>query len=328
MTFLDEIVAFDGNGLLPAAGLRSGNRSPRSLKMNVIAQKTASNAAAGRARPVQRVVRGIPDTDGAGVKLTRLIGQPALRMLDPFLMLDHFGSDVPGDYIAGFPSHPHRGFQTVTYMYAGRMRHSDNRGNVGVIGPGDVQWMSAGRGIVHSEMPEQENGLLSGSQLWINLPARLKMSPPRYQDFPARQMADETRPGIALKIVAGITSLGTRGPVVDAGVDAFFFDARMDAGATLNEPLPPGHTAFFYVVSGAVEPLDEAGKAGEEVPHLHIAVLGAGDHVSLRATQADTRLLLIGGCPLNEPVVASGPFVMNSQAEIQQAISDYRAGLF
>jgi redox-sensitive bicupin YhaK (pirin superfamily) len=280
------------------------------------------------ARSVSRVVRGLPTTDGAGVELTRVIGQPTLPMLDPFLLLDAFRSDRPGDYIAGFPPHPHRGFETVTYLLAGRMRHRDNAGHEGVIEPGGVQWMTAARGIVHSEMPEQEDGLLEGFQLWVNLPAAHKMDPPAYQEHPASAIPLERRAGgVAVRVIAGRTSAGTVGPVEQALTEPLYLDLELPAQAQFVEALPPGHNAFVYVVAGSVTLPDAAGA----LAHLErddLAVLGRGDRVELRAADAGARLLLVAGRPLNEPVARGGPFVMNTQAEIRQAHADYQAGLF
>src|SRR5512142_2334572 len=202
-------------------------------------------------RRVVATLAGMPATDGAGVKLNRVIGQPALPDLDPFLMLDEFGSDDPKAYIAGFPSHPHRGFETVTYMLAGRMRHRDNKGNEGLLGPGSVQWMTAGRGIVHSEMPEQEEGLMQGFQLWLNLPARDKMTAPRYQDIPPEQIPlVRPAPGVEAKVIAG-ELFGGRGPVEAGATEPIYADVRLAAGAAIDAALPAGHNAFVYVYEGS-----------------------------------------------------------------------------
>ena len=274
-------------------------------------------------RPVARVVRGMPASDGDGVRMTRMIGTPALRVADPFLMLDHFDSAEAADYMGGFPDHHHRGFETVTYMLEGRMRHGDNKGHSGVIGPGGVQWMRAGRGLVHSEMPEQQEGRMRGFQLWVNLPASLKMSEPAYQEFPAEAIPAETRDGGAvLKVIAGETSRGTRGPVVAATVDAVYADVALPAGAALEEPLPPGHLALLAVYEGTVR------VGGTEVPAISTALLGEGEAVRVEAASADARFLLIAGRPLREPIVWAGPFVMNTEAEVHQAIADFRAGRF
>lgn len=278
-----------------------------------------------RQRPVARVVRGLETSDGAGVRLTRLIGTPALDMLDPFLMLDAFRSDDPQDYIAGFPAHPHRGFETVTYLLAGRMRHHDNAGHAGVIEAGGVQWMSAGRGIIHSEMPEQENGLLAGFQLWVNLPARHKMMAPRYQEFGPAAIPVERRDGAELRVVAGRTSRGTQGPVRELITDVIYLDVALAKGAHFSEPLPIDHNVLLLVVQGGV--IVSGDGITTRVNTNELAVLDEGERVELVAT-SEARLLLLSGRPLHESVVKGGPFVMNSPEELQQAYSDYRAGKF
>ena len=221
-------------------------------------------------RPIVQVTPGTAASDGAGVRLRRMIGGPGQPSVDPFLMLDFFSSDEPQDYLAGFPDHPHRGFETVTYMLAGRMRHGDNKGHSGVIETGGVQWMTAGRGLVHSEMPEQEHGLLSGFQLWVNLPARLKMTEPRYAEFPAAAIPTDERPGVEIKVVAGRTSTGVEGPVRAEHVDARYFDITLDPGAEVSEPLPADHSALLVVFEGALE------VEGRTAEALSVAVLGDG----------------------------------------------------
>lgn len=277
-------------------------------------------------RPVVRVVHGLETSDGAGVRLTRLIGTPNLDMLDPFLMLDAFRSDDPEDYLAGFPSHPHRGFETVTYLLAGKMRHKDNAGHAGVIEAGGVQWMSAGRGIIHSEMPEQENGLLSGFQLWVNLPSSHKMMTPRYQEFGPAAIPVEQRDGAQVRVVAGTTSRGTQGPVRELITDVIYLDISLDAGALFSEPLPTDHAAFIHVVEGHLVVVGGGGITSR-VNAGDIAILGQGERVELKA-EDNVRLLLLAGQPLREPVAKGGPFVMNTHAELQQAYSDYRSGKF
>lgn len=277
------------------------------------------------ARTITRRVRGIPTSDGAGVKLTRVIGQPRLDSLDPFLLLDEFGSDSATDYIAGFPEHPHRGFHTVTYMLNGRMRHRDNHGNEGLLESGSVQWMTAGRGIVHSEMPEQEAGLMRGFQLWVNLAAKDKMTAPRYQDIaPERIPSVEPAPGATVRVVAG-EAFGVRGPVDGIAIDPVYLDVALQPGAKLTVPLPEGHSAFAYVFEG------DAVQLGAEVLGLReLGVLSAGDFVEL-AVAADAkaaRVLLVAGRPLHEPVARYGPFVMNTPEQIVQAMQDYQAGRF
>ena len=285
------------------------------------------NAIASQTRRVASVVRGQPTSDGAGVKLTRVIGQRALDMLDPFLMLDEFRSDSASDYIGGFPDHPHRGFETVTYMLAGRMRHGDNQGNSGLLTPGSVQWMTAGRGIVHSEMPEQENGLMWGFQLWVNLPAKDKMAAPRYQDI-APERIPETSPatGVRARVLAG--TLGdVTGPVSGIAVEPVYFDIALDPGVRFAAQLPQGHNAFAYVYAGAIGigPAD----APRQIARGELAVLEReGDEVLFSAGSEPARLILVAGKPLNEPVAKYGPFVMNTQEQIVQAIRDYQSGRF
>lgn len=281
-----------------------------------------SNIAANNPRKVAQVVKGLATSDGAGVRLVRMLGTAQLPDLDPFLMLDAFGSDKPGDYIAGFPDHPHRGFETVTYMLDGRMRHRDNHGHEGVLGPGSVQWMSAGRGIVHSEMPEQVEGLMRGFQLWLNLPARDKMSTPRYQEYAAEQIPQVApAPGVRVKVIAG--QLGeAKGAIEQPATDPVYLDIELAAAAGITIPLPPGHSAFVHVHEGAAQVDDTRVAAGE------LAVLGDGDAVRLHGGDGVARLLLVAGRPLREPVARHGPFVMNTQAELVQAFNDYRAGRF
>ncbi len=275
-----------------------------------------------RTRRVVKVARGTPTSDGAGVKLTRLIGTPALPELDPFLLLDAFGSEKGTDYIGGFPDHPHRGFETVTYMLAGRMRHGDHMGNVGLLVPGSVQWMTAGRGIIHSEMPEQEDGLMQGFQLWVNLPAKDKMTAPRYQDIaPERIPVATPADGVTIKVLAG-TVAGVTGPVGGVATEPVACDVALAPGARIAVPLPAGHTAFAAVFEGAAEIGDRRVAAGE------IAVLGPGEEVALSGTDAAARVFLVAGKPLGEPVARYGPFVMNTEEQIREAIADYRAGRF
>lgn len=274
-------------------------------------------------RSVERVLPGRPATDGAGVRMTRVIATPELDHFDPFLLLDEFRSDDPADYIAGFPDHPHRGFETVTYMLAGEMAHRDNQGNEGLLGPGSVQWMTAGRGIVHSEMPRQHDGLMWGFQLWVNLPASDKMTAPRYQDIPAANVPETALgEGAVARVVAGRIA-GATGPVTGVATAPLYLDIRLDAGGRAAVPVPPGHNAFAYVYGGAVA----MGRDDAPVARGHIALLGAGDTVSL-AADAASRLLLIAGRPLREPVARHGPFVMNTVDELRQAVMDFRSGRF
>ncbi|AND70346.1 pirin [Dyella thiooxydans] len=274
-------------------------------------------------RRIFRRIRGMDTADGAGVKLKRVIGQPALDMLDPFLLLDEFRSDQAGDYIAGFPEHPHRGFETVTYMLAGHMQHGDNQGNRGDLGPGSVQWMTAGRGILHSEMPQQENGLMWGFQLWVNLPAKDKMTAPRYQDIaPERIPVVQPAPGVEVRVVAGELG-GATGPVSGVATAPIYLDIAVQAGATITVPLPEGHSAFAYVFEGA-----SAQVAGESLARSELAVLSKGDSVTIAGGDSAARVLLVAGQPLKEPVARYGPFVMNTTEQIHEAIADFRAGKF
>ncbi len=276
-------------------------------------------------RQVVHVVRGRPTSDGAGVKLTRVIGQPALDMLDPFLMLDEFRSDSASDYIGGFPQHPHRGFETVTYMLAGRMRHGDNQGNSGLLTPGSVQWMTAGRGILHSEMPEQENGLMWGFQLWVNLPAAEKMTAPRYQDIaPERIPEVALAAGATVRVIAGKIA-DTEGPVAGIATQPTYLDVHLDAHATVELALPSGHNAFVYVYEG--QAVVGTG-ANEHLVRGDLGVLSAGSSLAVSAGDVPAKLIVVAGKPLNEPVVKYGPFVMNTQQQIVQAIEDFRAGKF
>ncbi len=263
-------------------------------------------------RKIVKVIKGAETSDGAGVSLTRYIGAAKLDMLDPFLLLDFFASSDPDDYIAGFPEHPHRGFETVTYMLAGRMRHRDHMGNEGVIGPGDVQWMTAGRGVLHSEMPEQHNGLLQGFQLWVNLPARDKMIAPAWRDYRAAEIPVERMENGEIRVVAGTTGAGTTGPVAGIATAPLFLDVRLNG--TFEQPVPDDHNAFVHVIEGRVN----------DVPAGHLGVLGPGDRVTLAAS--DARFLLIAARRLNEPVSRAGPFVMNTRQEVLQAFDDFRAG--
>ncbi|HEY5739425.1 MAG TPA: pirin family protein [Gammaproteobacteria bacterium] len=278
-------------------------------------------------RSALKIVNGQPATDGAGVELVRVIGQHALAELDPFLLLDAFRSDDPDDYIAGFPPHPHRGFETVTYILNGRMRHKDNAGNEGVIEPGGIQWMTAGRGIVHSEMPEQQDGLLEGFQLWINLPGAHKMSAPTYQEHGADEIPHESRPGAIIKVIAGQTSAGTCGPVSQPLTNPLYLDVTLEASADFSEPVDAGHNAFVYVINGELE-LDAAAGGAARVGRDQLAVLGPGDSLVVSATHSAARFLLVAGKPLGEPVARGGPFVMNTQEELMQAFADYQTGKF
>lgn len=279
-------------------------------------------------RRVSRIIKGMPATDGAGVELTRVIGQPVLPMLDPFLLLDAFRSDKPEDYIAGFPPHPHRGFETVTYLLAGRMRHKDNAGHEGVIEAGGIQWMTAGKGIVHSEMPEQENGMLEGFQLWINLPANHKMDKPAYQEYSSGHIPSEYREGgVELRVISGVTSQGTKGRVLQPLTDPLYLDVKVPFGQDYCEELPESHNAFLYVIDGSVSIENEDGNLLSLVRD-DLGVLTHGNLLKLHADQEDVRFLLVAGRPLKEPVARGGPFVMNTKAEILQAFDDFKKGEF
>lgn len=272
-------------------------------------------------RRIERLISGLPTSDGAGVKLTRVLTQDLQQRLDPFLMLDAFGSDQADDYIAGFPDHPHRGFETVTYMIAGRMRHRDSAGNEGLLENGGVQWMTAGRGVIHSELPEQEKGLMEGFQLWLNLPAAGKMQPPWYRDFKAADLPQLQLPGVNLTVIAG-QSQGLAGAVQRERTEPLYLDLHMSAGSRFTQPLPASHNAFIYVYRGQVS------LAGQSVPVQKMAILAndpASDGVQIEASQ-DSRLLLIAGRPLREPIVQYGPFVMNTKQEIYQAVTDFQSG--
>jgi redox-sensitive bicupin YhaK (pirin superfamily) len=280
-----------------------------------------------RSRRVEQIVRGQPTSDGDGVKLTRVLTQPLQKRLDPFLMLDAFGSDAASDYIGGFPSHPHRGFETVTIMLEGRMRHQDSVGNVGLLEPGSVQWMTAGRGIIHSEMPEQQEGRMAGFQLWVNLAAKDKMTAPAYRDVPPADVPALTLAnGATVRVIAG-TALGVAGAVSRPTTEPLVLDITLPAGETFDAALPAGHNAFVYVFGGGV--VDVGGEAATRVESERMAVLAndaAADGVRLTAVQP-ARVLLVAGAPLNEPIAQYGPFVMNTTAQIHEAVADFQRGV-
>ena len=273
-------------------------------------------------RTVERLVAGQATSDGAGVKLTRVLTQNLQRRLDPFLMLDAFGSDQPDDYIAGFPDHPHRGFETVTYMIAGRMRHRDSAGHEGLLENGGVQWMTAGRGVIHSEIPQQEDGVMEGFQLWLNLPARDKMMAPWYRDFKAADLPKyRTENGVDVTVIAG-DSQGVAGAVTRDATAPLYLDIHLPAGSRFEQAVPAGHNAFVYVYRGEVT------ISGQTVPVQRMALLANSpdaDGVVIEASD-DAKVLLIAGRPLGEPIAQYGPFVMNTQQEIYQALSDMRDG--
>lgn len=281
----------------------------------------ATSTTTATERDVLDVAQAEPTSDGAGVRLNRALGTRALPMVDPFLMLDEFSSDRPDDYLAGFPDHPHRGFETVTYMLAGSMEHRDSVGNTGRLGPGSVQWMTAGRGIVHSEMPKQDHGLMRGFQLWVNLPAKDKMQAPRYQDIPPERVPEVTVGDARVRVIAGEVA-GATGPVLGIATAPIMIDVTLPEGASFTQALPEDHAAFGYVFEGAVR----IGASGREVRRGHLAVLGRGERVTLVGGDGGGRVLFLAGKPIREPVARYGPFVMNTPQEIEQAFLDYRAG--
>ena len=287
-------------------------------------------------RTVERIVRGQATSDGDGVKLTRVLTQPLQQRLDPFLMLDAFGSDAASDYIGGFPSHPHRGFETVTIMLEGRMRHQDSVGNVGLLEPGSVQWMTAGRGIIHSEMPEQQEGRMAGFQLWVNLAARDKMTAPAYRDVPPADVpVVGLDNGVSVRVIAGEV-LGVAGAVSRPTTEPLVLDITLPPGESIDVPLPAGHNAFVYAFGGAS--VDVGGGPGHHGPAAptrvdseRMAILAndpQADGVRLRASSltSSARVLLVAGRPLNEPIAQHGPFVMNTTLELQQAVADFQRG--
>ena len=270
---------------------------------------------------LERVIESVPASDGAGVKLRRSLGARQTLRVDPFLMLDEFSSDNADDYIAGFPAHPHRGFETATYLIDGHMLHEDHLGNRGDLRSGGVQWMTAGRGIVHSEMPQQEQGRMRGFQLWINLPAREKMKPAGYRDIQPDEIPVVELPGGGqVKIIAGTFDPKVVGPAQGLTTELTYFDVSLPPGAGFSHPVPAGHNAFVYPFEGSVT-ID-----GRELRAHGAGVLGAGDAVEVLAGSEGARFLLLAGRPLGEPVVQYGPFVMNTREEIEQAIRDYQSG--
>ena len=285
-------------------------------------------------RTLIHVIESQPTSDGAGVKLRRSLGSQRGLQVDPFLMLDEFYSDDPKDYIAGFPAHPHRGFETVTYMLDGHMRHEDHLGNRGDLKPGDVQWMTAARGIIHSEMPQQSEGRMRGFQLWINLPAKEKMKPAHYRDIPARQIPSvQLSSGASVKVIAGTLQLDgqsvsgpVNGPNEPLSTDPLYLDLNLPAGAHIVVPVTRGHNTFLYVYEGEakVGPAPSA----QTLPYRAAGILSDGDSVRVAGGTRAAQLLLLAARPLKEPVVQYGPFVMNTRQEIEQAVEDYRSGRF
>ncbi len=275
-------------------------------------------------RAVERLVAGQATSDGAGVKLTRVLTQNLQRRLDPFLMLDAFGSDKADDYIAGFPSHPHRGFETISYMLEGRMRHRDSAGNEGLIEGGGVQWMTAGRGVIHSELPEQEEGRMEGFQLWLNLPAQTKMQAPWYRDIPSAQVPEVELDGVKMRVIAG-SSHGVAGAVQREHTEPLYLDLHLAPGARFEQALPDSHNVFVYVYRGELQ-FD----GGVQVPQQRMAILAntpGSDGLSFTAGAGGARAILVAGKPLNETIAQHGPFVMNTQAELIQAVRDFQDGV-
>ncbi len=278
-----------------------------------------------RSRAVALLLNGQPTIEGAGVRLKRIFGYPEVPRFDPFLLLDDFGSDNPDDYIAGFPWHPHRGIETVTYMLSGEVEHSDSLGNEGVIGPGDVQWMTAGRGIIHQEMPRRIEDRLRGFQLWVNLPGASKMTAPRYQEVSAASIpVVSPHAGLTIKVIAG-EMVGVRGPVQEVSVKPVYLDITLERGADIEHPTSPQHTVFVYAVegTGSVGP-----NSAHELRAGQLALFAPGGSVTAAAGDRPFRFLLVSGRPLNEPVAWSGPIVMNTREELAEAFRDYQEGRF
>jgi hypothetical protein len=281
-----------------------------------------------QSRKVLEIIEPQTVIEGAGVRLKRSIATRRLDYLDPFLLFDHFGSDNPDDYLAGFPMHPHRGIETVTYMLAGDVHHRDSMGNSGAIGAGDVQWMTAGRGILHEEMPQPRQGEMAGFQLWVNLPAKLKMTPPRYQEIASDRIPEINREdGVKIRVIAGAVD-GVRGPVTEIAADPTYLDVSIPPNGSFHQPIERGHSALAYVFEGEGAFGIRDGGDGETVSHPKLVVFDDGDYVKVRATKESVRFLLISGQPLYEPIARYGPFVMNTREEIQQALRDLRNGTF
>jgi redox-sensitive bicupin YhaK (pirin superfamily) len=284
---------------------------------------TVATSLLNQPREVERLVAGQPTSDGAGVKLNRVLTQNLQRRLDPFLMLDHFGTDNPDDYIAGFPDHPHRGFETVTYMLNGRIRHRDTAGHEGLVSDGGVQWMTAGRGVIHSETPEQTAGRMAGFQLWLNLPAKDKLREPWYLDVQGTDVPEFEQDGVTVRVIAG-ESHGVAGAVQRDVTEPLYLDVHLPAGARFEQPLPATHNAFVYVYDGALKY-----STGCLQPAGRMAILAntaGSDGVRLTAGDQPTRAILVAGKPLGEPIAQHGPFVMNTEAELVQAVRDFQAG--
>ncbi len=275
-------------------------------------------------RQLIAIVQGMPASDGAGVKLLRVIGSQQVDHIDPFLLLDEFRNDDPNAYVAGFPDHPHRGFETVTYMMQGRMRHQDSVGNSGLLTDGSLQWMTAGRGIIHSEMPEQTDGLIWGYQLWVNLPAKQKMTAPRYQDIPPGDIPVAKSPGVEVKVLAGSWN-GVKG-AADTLWPIEYLDVRLDPGVTFEKSVAEEHNLLAFVYEGTLKAQSEEGE--HEIPKHHLGVFTrVGETLSVTAGDQGAGLLLLSGKPIGEPVARMGPFVMNSREELMQAVQDYQNGV-
>jgi len=295
-----------------------GDKMPP-LNPNNIQQSQTVSTTSKNIRQIELIINGIESTDGDGVQLTRVIGSQELPMLDPFLLFDAFESNEAQDYIGGFPSHPHRGFETVTYLLAGRMRHKDSEGREGVIEPGGVQWMSAGSGLIHSEMPEQQDGLLSGFQLWVNLPASDKMTAPAYQEFPADKLTHERHDnGTEIRVIAGKTNKGSVGPVINNYVNPLYIDVTLPVGQKFEQIVEDDDNAFVYVIEGELS----VGEQPTSIKKHQLAVMSKGNIVQFKATD-DTRFMMASARPLNEPVARGGPFVMNTREEVMQAFKDF-----
>ena len=308
-------------------------RSSQELRTDRPSQNPAGQAGPGSAlRTDQRVVEPQSVLEGAGVRLKRTIASAALNYLDPFLLLDHFASDNPEDYIRGFPWHPHRGIETVTYMLAGIVQHRDSIGNAGTIGAGDVQWMTAGGGIMHEEMPKPKDGptgphQMAGFQLWVNLPARLKMTRPRYQEIAAARIPEVRRGEIRIKVIAGQVD-GVHGPVTEIVADPTYLDVSIPAHSAFVQPIARGHTAFAYSFEGQAAFGVTSSGEGEIICAPALAIFGDGDAVGVRTAEQAVRFLLVSGLPLGEPIARWGPFVMNTREEIEQALRDLRNDTF
>jgi len=279
-------------------------------------------------RKIETIIEPEPVVEGAGVRLNRSIATRRLDYLDPFLLLDHFASSNPRDYQAGFPLHPHRGIETVTYVLRGEVHHKDTLGNSGSIGAGDVQWMTAGRGIMHEEMPQVRPEGIAGFQLWVNLPATLKMTKPRYQDIRSAEIPEiKTDNGARIRVITGTVD-GVSGPVTGIAANPIYLDVFVPAHASLVQPIHRGHTAFAYVFEGEAKFAGDDKDDGTMISHPRLVVLGDGDYVKVVTGESPVRFLLISGKPLHEPIARYGPFVMNTEEEIEQTLQELRQGTF